>query len=238
MSQRLFFCRTTLVNYYCNDVRLMIILNNRSVWTFILFTSPVVTGNPLYSEKLKPKEGSIGLPTADTLIKIVDTDDFTKDMPQGEPGEIAIKGPQVMKGYWKNEEATNQAIKDGWLLTGDIGTMDEQGFFYIVDRKKDLIIVSGNNVVPREVEEVLYQHPSIMEAAVAGLAHDVKGEMVAAWVVFKEGKTASEEEIIAFCKENLAPYKIPKQVKFRDEMPKTLIGKILRRKLQEEAMQE
>jgi long-chain acyl-CoA synthetase len=197
-------------------------------------TSPVVTGNPILTEKLKSREGSIGLPTADTLLKIVDGEDYTKDLPQGEVGEILIKGPQVMKGYWGNEEATDQAIKDNWLLTGDIGYMDEDGFFYISDRKKDLIIVSGNNVVPREVEEVLYLHPAVLEGAVAGLPHEEKGEMVAAWVVLKEGMTATEEEIRQFCKDNLAPYKIPRVVKFRDELPKTMIGKILRRKLQEE----
>jgi long-chain acyl-CoA synthetase len=197
-------------------------------------TSPVVTGNPILTEKLQAREGSIGLPTADTLLKIVDGEDYTKDLPQGEVGEILIKGPQVMKGYWNNDKATNQAIKDNWLLTGDIGYMDEDGYFYISDRKKDLIIVSGNNVVPREVEEVLYLHPSVLEGAVAGLPHEEKGEMVAAWVVLKEGMTATEEEIREFCKENLAPYKIPRVVKFRDELPKTMIGKILRRKLQEE----
>ncbi len=200
-------------------------------------TSPIVTGNPVRSDKLKPREGSIGLPAADTLVKIVDGEDYTKDLQQGEVGEILVKGLQVMKGYWQNEEASNQALKDGWLLTGDIGYMDEDGFFYIVDRKKDLIIVSGNNVVPREVEEALYTHPAILEAAVAGLPHERKGEMVAAWVVLKDGKSATEEEIINFCKEKLAPYKLPKVVKFREDLPKSMIGKILRRKLQEEEME-
>ncbi|MHA2250344.1 MAG: long-chain-fatty-acid--CoA ligase [Candidatus Kariarchaeaceae archaeon] len=197
-------------------------------------TSPVVTGNPMLDEKLKPRMGSIGLPTPDTLLKIVDTDDFTKDLPIGEVGEIAIKGPQVMKGYWGNEKATSTVLKEGWLLTGDIGRVDDEGYFYIVDRKKDLIIVSGNNVVPREIEEILYEHPAILEGAVAGLPHDIKGEMVVAWVVLKEGMSATEEEIIEFCRDKLAPYKLPKEVRFRDELPKTLIGKILRRKLQEE----
>lgn len=198
-------------------------------------TTPVVTANPVMSDKLKPMRGSIGLPVADTWLKIVDQDDQTKDLAVGEVGEIAIKGYQVMKGYWKNEEDTKKVMnEDGWFFSGDIGRMDEQGYFYIVDRKKDIIIVSGNNVVPREIEEVLYTHPAVLEAAVAGLKHDTKGEMVAAWIVLKEGKTATVEEIIAFCKENLAPYKIPKQVEFRTDLPKTMIGKILKRKLQEE----
>jgi long-chain acyl-CoA synthetase len=199
-------------------------------------TSPIVTGNPVKSEKLKAREGSIGLPAADTLVKIVDGDDYKKDLPQGETGEILVKGPQVMKGYWQNEDASNQALKDGWLLTGDIGYMDEDGFFYIVDRKKDLIIVSGNNVVPREVEEALYTHPAVLEAAVAGLPHEQKGEMVVAWLVLKDGQSTTEEEIIDFCRDKLAPYKLPKVVKFRDDLPKSMIGKILRRKLQEEEM--
>lgn len=196
-------------------------------------TSPVAYCQPIKSDKLKPRDKSIGLPAADTQIKITDTDDYSKLMPLGQPGEICIKGPQVMIGYWGNEEASNQALKDGWLLTGDIGYIDEDGFAYIVDRKKDLIIVSGNNVVPREVEEVLYEHPAVLEAAVAGLNHPSKGEIVAAWVVLKEGQSATEDDILAFCKENLAPYKIPKQVTFRDELPKSMIGKILRRKLLE-----
>lgn len=197
-------------------------------------TSPVVTGNPLGSDKVKPKSGSIGLPAANTLIKIVDQDDYNKDMPQGEAGEIAINGPQVMVGYWNDPESTKTAIKDGWLLTGDIGYMDEEGYFFIVDRKKDIIIVSGNNVVPRDVEEVLYAHPAVLEAAVAGVPHPSKGEMVAAWIVLKEGMTASEEEIIKFCAERLAPYKIPKLVIFKEDLPKTMIGKILRRALKED----
>ncbi|MHA2274875.1 MAG: long-chain-fatty-acid--CoA ligase [Candidatus Kariarchaeaceae archaeon] len=194
-------------------------------------TSPVAYCNPIKSDILKPREKSIGLPAADTYCKIVDTDDYTKLLPLGERGEICLKGPQIMKGYWNNEESSNQALKDNWLLTGDIGYIDEDGFAYIVDRKKDLIIVSGNNVVPAEVENVLYTHPAILEAAVAGLQHDVKGEIVAAWVVLKEGMTATEEDLITFCKENMAPFKIPKQITFRDELPKSTIGKILRRKL-------
>lgn len=199
-------------------------------------TSPIVTGNPVKLD-LKARIGSIGLPAPDTFIKIVDTDDYSKTLGIGEVGEVCIKGPQVMKGYWNNEEDTKKVLtSDGWFLSGDIGKMDEDGFFYIVDRKKDLIIVSGNNVVPREVEEVLYSHPAVLEAAVAGLPHETKGEMVVAWIVLKEGQKASEEDIVNFCKEKLAPYKLPKQIHFRDELPKSMIGKILRRKLKEEEL--
>ncbi|MCY3412890.1 MAG: long-chain fatty acid--CoA ligase [Candidatus Heimdallarchaeota archaeon] len=200
-------------------------------------TSPVATGNPVRSpkERIQPREGSIGLPVADTILAIVHQDDSNTYLGIGEVGEIAIKGPQVMSGYWQNEEDTKKVFNaDGFFLSGDLGRMDEDGYFYIVDRKKDLIIVSGNNVVPREVEEVLYAHPKILEAAVAGLPHEQKGEMVAAWIVLKDGEVATAEEIIEYCKKNLAPYKIPKKVEFRDELPKTMIGKILRRKLKEE----
>ncbi len=195
--------------------------------------SPVTHANPIGSEKAKPKVGSIGLPVPDTLVKIVDSEDGKTLVPIGEIGELCIKGPQVMKEYWNRPDETKKTIIDGWLHTGDIAKMDEEGYTYIVDRKKDLIIVSGYNVIPREVEEVLYEHPKILEAAVAGINDPVKGEIVAAWVVLKEGETLTEEEVIAYCKENLAPYKVPKKVTFRDELPKSMIGKILRKKLVE-----
>ncbi len=197
-------------------------------------TSPVAFANPVGSKKIRPKIGSIGLPAPDTLAKIVDTEDYNKTLPIGEVGEICLKGPQVMKGYWNRPEETEKTLIDGWLRTGDIAKIDEEGFAYIVDRKKDLIIVSGYNVVPREVEEVLYEFPKIKEAAVAGLSHPKKGEMVAAWVVLKEGETATEEEIFNYLKENLAPYKLPKKIFFKDDLPKSMIGKVLRRKLKEE----
>ncbi len=202
-------------------------------------TSPIVTANPVKSEKLKPVIGSIGLPVADTLVKIVDAEDYSKTLGINEVGEICVKGPQVMIGYWKNPEDTKKVLHDdGWFQTGDIGKMDERGFVYIVDRKKDLIITSGFNVVPREVEEVLYEHPAILEAAVAGLPHEKKGEEVSAWIVLKPGFSVTEEEIITYCREKLAPYKIPRRVEFRDELPKTMIGKILRRKLREEFIEK
>ncbi len=195
--------------------------------------SPVTHANPVGSTKIKPKVGSIGLPVPDTIVKIVDSEDGKTLVEIGEIGELCIKGPQVMKEYWNKPEETKKTIIDGWLHTGDIAKMDQEGYAYIVDRKKDLIIVSGYNVIPREVEEVLYEHPKILEAAVAGITDPVKGEIVAAWVVLKEGETMTEEEVIAYCKENLAPYKVPKKVTFRDELPKSMIGKILRKKLVE-----
>ncbi len=195
--------------------------------------SPVTHANPIGSDKIKPKIGSIGLPVPDTFMKIVDSEDGKTLVPIGEIGELCIKGPQVMKEYWNKPDETAKTLIDGWLHTGDIAKMDDEGFAYIVDRKKDLIIVSGYNVIPREVEEVLYEHPKILEAAVAGINDPVKGEIVAAWVVLKEGETMTEDEVIAYCKENLAPYKVPKKVTFRDELPKSMIGKILRKKLVE-----
>ncbi len=197
-------------------------------------TSPLVCINPIGVPEVPPQIGSIGLPAPDTFVKIVDTEDASKNMPLGEVGEIAVKGPQVMAGYYNKPQVNKRTIIDGWFLTGDVAYMDEKGFTYIVDRKKDMVIVSGYNVYPREVEEVLFEHPSILEAAVAGMTHPVKGEIISAWVVLKEGKEATEEEIIKFCKERLAPYKAPKQVVFRDELPKSMIGKVLRRKLTEE----
>ena len=198
-------------------------------------TSPLTHINPIGVPMDEMVEGSIGLPAPDTMVKIVDPEDYSKTLPIGEVGELAIRGPQVMQGYYGMPNETKNAMKEGgWFRTGDIAKIDEAGYTYIVDRKKDIIIVSGYNVVPREVEEVLYTHPAILEAAVAGLTHPKRGEMVASWVVLKEGATATEGDIIKFCKEYLDPYKVPKQVTFKDELPKSMIGKILRRKLQEE----
>ncbi len=195
-------------------------------------TSPLTHINPVGAEEMV--EGSIGLPAPDTMIKIVDPDDYSKILDIGEVGELCIKGPQVFQGYHSMPNESRNALKDdGWFRTGDIARIDERGYTYIVDRKKDIIIVSGYNVVPREVEEVLYGHPAILEAAVAGMTHPTKGEMVASWVVLKDGENASEDEIIKYCKEYLAPYKVPKAVTFRKELPKSMVGKILRRKLQE-----
>jgi long-chain acyl-CoA synthetase len=191
--------------------------------------SPVTHFNPLEGEK---KPGSIGLPLPDTLARIVDGDG--RDAPPGEPGELWVKGPQVMRGYLGREAETAQAIQDGWLATGDIASMDADGYFYIVDRKKDLIISGGYNVYPREVEEVLGEHPSVREACVVGVKHPVRGEIIKAVIVAADHAQPSKEDIVTFCKARLAPYKCPKQVEFTDELPRTTIGKVLRRNLREQ----
>jgi len=196
--------------------------------------SPVTHCNPLQDGVVK--DGSIGIPAPDTDAAIVDIDDSSKFLAAGEIGELAIKGPQVMKGYWKHLEETDLVLKNGWLLTGDIAKMDEDGYFYIVDRKKDMIDVSGFKVYPREVEEVLFEHSDVKEAAVIGMPDPYRGEAVRAYVILKDpAKKVSEEEMIEFCKERVAKYKVPKKVEFVNELPKTLVGKVLRRKLREAA---
>ncbi len=198
-------------------------------------TSPVTHANPIYGVN---KEGSIGVPFPDTYAVVID--DEGKILPSGEVGELAIKGPQVMKGYWKMEEETKKVLVNGWLLTGDMAKMDEDGYFYIVDRKKDMIIAGGYNIYPREVEEVLYEHPAVVEAAVVGVPDPYRGETVKAYIVLKpeyRGKV-TEQEIIQFCKERLAAYKVPKLVEFRDELPKSAVGKILRRVLRDEEVKK
>ncbi|MFQ5611251.1 MAG: long-chain fatty acid--CoA ligase [Anaerolineae bacterium] len=182
------------------------------------------------------KHGSIGVPITGTEARIVDVEDGNKDVPQGEAGELLIKGPTVMMGYWNRPDETAQVLKDGWLCTGDIATMDEDGYFYIVDRKKDLILTAGFNVYPREVEEVLYKHPKVLEAAVVGLPDAVRGEKITAYVTLKPGEKATAAEIRAFCRKHLAPYKQPRTVVFQDNLPKSMAGKILRRKLREDAL--
>lgn len=151
-----------------------------------------------------------------------------------ELGEIAVRGPQIMKGYWKKPEETAAVIKDGWLLTGDIGYMDEEGYFYIVDRKKDMIIAGGFNIYPREIEEVLYEHEKVQEVVVAGIPDPYRGETVKAYIVLKEGEEATEQEFDEFARKHMAAYKIPRIYEFRQELPKTAVGKILRRSLVEE----
>ncbi|MBM4431246.1 MAG: long-chain fatty acid--CoA ligase [Chloroflexi bacterium] len=193
--------------------------------------SPVTHGNPVYSGN---KVGTIGLPFPDTEARIVDLETGTKDLPPGEIGELIIRGPQVMKGYWNMPKETEIALRDGWLYTGDIARMDEEGYFQIVDRKKDMIIAGGFNVYPRDVEEVLYQNPKVKEAVVAGVPDPYRGETVKAYIILKEGQTATAEEIIEFCKGKMAKYKVPTAVEFRKELPKTIVGKILRRMLVEE----
>jgi long-chain acyl-CoA synthetase len=172
---------------------------------------------------------SIGVPVFDTEVRIAD--ELGNPLAAGELGEILVRGPQVMAGYWNKPAATAEALKNGWLHTGDIGFMDPQGWFYLVDRKKDMINASGFKVWPREVEDVLYTHPAIREAAVVGVQDAYRGETVKAVVSLKAGCTVSPEELIAFCKELLAAYKYPRMIEIRDELPKTVSGKILRREL-------
>ncbi len=193
--------------------------------------SPVTHCNPLRGER---KPGSIGIPYPDTDAKIVDLESGTKEMPVGQEGELIVKGPQVMKGYWNRPEETASSLRDGWLYTGDIAKMDEDGYFYIVDRKKDMVLTGGYNVYPREIDEVLFEHPKVLEAVTAGIPDDYYGEMIKAYVVLNEGETATEDEIFEFMKDKLAKYKIPKEIEFRQELPKTNVGKILRRELVEE----
>ncbi len=195
-------------------------------------TSPVTHVNPL--TKGVVKDGSIGPPFSGTDARIVDLDDSGKVLKVGEVGELEVKGPQVMKGYWKQEGETKAVLRDGWFLTGDIAKMDEDGYFYIVDRKKDMVNVGGFKVYPREVEDVLFEHPDIKEAGVIGIPDEFSGEAVKAFVVLKDpSKKVSAEEVIDFCRKRLAKFKAPKEVEFVQELPKTLIGKVLRRKLRE-----
>jgi long-chain acyl-CoA synthetase len=197
--------------------------------------SSVTHVNPLKGLR---KVGSIGVPIIGTEAKIVDIDDPLQELAVGEAGELLVKGPQVMTGYWNAPEETANALIDGWLRTGDIARMDEEGYFYIVDRKKDMILSAGYNVYPREVEEVLYQHPKVLEAAVIGLPDGLRGERIAAYLILKPGEQATVAEIRTFCRERLAPYKQPRTVVFRADLPKSLAGKVLRRQLREELLAE
>lgn len=193
--------------------------------------SPVTHCNPMHGERII---GSIGVPYPDVDAKVVDMDTHA-DLPQGEVGELAVRAPQVMRGYWNRPDDTAAVLSpDGWLFTGDIGRMDDEGYFYIVDRKKDLIIAGGFNIYPRDVEEVLYEHPKVQEAVVCGVPDPYRGETVKAFIVLKPGEMSTAEEIIAFCKERLANYKVPRQVEFREALPKSIIGKHIRRILREE----
>ncbi|MFB5662934.1 long-chain-fatty-acid--CoA ligase [Alteribacillus sp. HJP-4] len=193
-------------------------------------TSPVAISTPIWGKR---KQGSIGLPWPDTEAAILSAETGKEAVP-GEIGEIIIKGPQVMKGYWKRPEETAAVFKDDWFLSGDMGYMDEDGYFYVVDRKKDMIIAGGFNIYPREIEEILYEHDAVQEAAVIGVPDVYRGETVKAFIVFKDGKSASPEELEAFARENLAAFKVPRLFEFREELPKTMVGKVLRRVLVEE----
>ena len=194
--------------------------------------SPVTHFNPPFAGVAR--EGSIGVPVPSTDARIVDVETGEREMPVGEPGELIVRGPQVMKGYLNMPGETESTLRNGWLYTGDMATVDADGYFYIVDRKKDMIVASGYNVYPREIEEVLFEHPDVSEAVAVGVPDEYRGESVKAFVVRREGAALTEEEILAFCKERLAPYKAPKFVEFRGELPKSAVGKLLRRVLADE----
>jgi long-chain acyl-CoA synthetase len=176
------------------------------------------------------KPGSIGVPVGGTEIRLVDEDD--NDVPAGEPGELVMRGPFVMSGYWNRDEATEEVMRGGWFHTGDIATVDEDGYYFIVDRKKDLIIRGGYNVYPRELEEVLYEHPAVREAAVIGVPHDSLGEEVGAAVVLKDGESASPDDLRDYMKSRVAAYKYPRVIWLSDELPKGPTGKILKREIE------
>ncbi len=195
--------------------------------------APCTHCNPLTGQR---KIGSIGIPMPGVDAKVVDEN--LQELPPGQVGELAVRGPNVMLGYWQRPEETSKAIKIDWLLTGDMARMDEDGYFYIVDRKKDMIIAGGYNIYPREVEEVLYAHPKVAEAAVVGVPDEYRGETVAAFIVPKPGQELSEEELDQHCRANLAAYKVPRIYVFRSELPKTAVGKVLRRELREALLKE
>ncbi len=198
--------------------------------------SPVTHANPIFGNR---KVGSIGLPWPDTDARIVDIETGMNVLPMGEAGELVVRGPQVMKGYWNKPGETAEALRKGWLHTGDIAKMDEDGYFSIVGRIKDMIKTVGENVYPREVEEVLYTHRKVKEAAVVGLPNEeYLGEKIKAYIVLKEGETATAEEIIEYCRDQLSKFKVPKEIEFRDQLPKTLVGKVLRRVLKDEEMKK
>ena len=194
-------------------------------------TSPVTHANFIWeTERVK---GSVGVPWPDTDSCILGPDS-NEPMAPGEIGEIAVKGPQIMKGYWNKPEDTEGTFRDGWFLTGDLGYMDEKGYFYVVDRKKDMIIAGGFNIYPREIEEVLYEHEAVLECIAAGIPDAYRGETVKVYIVLKEGATVTEEELDKHCRAELAAFKVPREYEFRKELPKTAVGKILRRTLIDE----
>jgi len=199
-------------------------------------TTPVTHINPFAGGARKV--GSVGIPVSDTEARIVNVEDGVSEMPVGEPGELVVRGPQVMKGYWNRPEETAKTLREGWCYTGDIATMDEDGYFYIVDRKKDMIISGGFNIYPRDIDEVFYEHPAVQEACTIGIPDPRRGENVKVFVVPKEGVAVTQEELIAFCAERLAKYKLPTDIEFRKELPKSTIGKILRKELRAEELEK
>jgi len=191
----------------------------------------VVTATPIMGIR---KVGSIGVPIPNVEVKIMDAETGEEEMPLGEIGELVVRAPQVMKGYWNRPEETEMVLRGGWLYTGDLARMDEDGFLFIVDRKKEIIIAGGFNIYPRDVEEVLYEHPKVREAACYGVPDPYRGQTVKVAIVLKEGESATEDEITEFCRARLARYKVPKLIEFTDDLPKSLIGKVLRRVLVEQ----
>jgi long-chain acyl-CoA synthetase len=198
--------------------------------------SPVTHANPIEQTVGPRHPKSMGLPLPGTDARIVDADTGQRELPVGEVGELVIRGPQVMRGYWRREEETRQVLRDGWLYTGDMARRDADGYFYIEDRKKDMIKSGGENVYPREVEEVLLRHPAVKDAVVAGIPQELRGELIKAYVVLKDGETAASADLLEHCRRNLAKFKVPKRVEFRSELPKTIVGKVLRRVLVDEEL--
>ncbi|MBM4134743.1 MAG: long-chain fatty acid--CoA ligase [Nitrospira sp.] len=196
--------------------------------------SPVTHVNPISPPPGLQRTGSIGLPLPDTQAMIVDMETGEKELPPGEVGELVVRGPQVMSGYWKCEDENRHVLRNGWLYTGDLARMDADGFFYIADRKKDMIKSGGENVYPREVEDTLLRHGKVKDAVVVGLPQGLRGELIKAYVVLKDGEQASAAELLEHCRQHLAKFKVPKKVEFRQDLPKTLVGKVLRRVLIEE----
>ena len=197
--------------------------------------APITHANPFNGVR---KVGSVGLPFPDTDCRIVDLAAGTTDVPVGQSGELLVRGPQVMKGYWKNPQETTATLRDGWLFTGDIARMDQDGYFYIVDRKKDMVISGGHNVYPREIEEVLYSHPKVKEVCAIGIPHSSRGEQVKVFVVPAGGESVAAEELTDYCQTRLADYKLPTRFEFRKDLPKSDVGKILRKVLREEELQK
>jgi long-chain acyl-CoA synthetase len=196
--------------------------------------SPVTHVNPVAGLR---KIGSIGLPLPDTDAKVVDPE-TREPLPTGREGELAVRGPQVMQRYWNMPEETAAVLHGGWLLTGDIAVMDDDGYFRIVDRKKDLIISAGMNIYPREVEEVLHQHPKVMEAAVVGIPNKVRDEVVKAFIVARPGETITRSELLEFCRDKLSRYKLPREIEVRESLPKSIVGKVLKRVLRDEELRK
>ncbi|HRW13118.1 MAG TPA: long-chain fatty acid--CoA ligase [Syntrophomonas sp.] len=194
-------------------------------------TSNVLTCTPFYTKR---KIGSVGLPWPDVDIKIVDLEEGTKEMPNGEPGELIAKGPQIMSGYWNNPEETANVLRDGWLYTGDIAAIDDDGFITIVDRKKDMILCSGFNVFCREIDEVMYTHPKVLDACAIGIPDPKRGETPKIFIILKPGQTMTEDEVKEYCRKYLAPYKVPTHVEFIDELPRTSVGKPMRNALRQQ----